>query len=92
MWGSEARRWQNLLSFSCEGRDGEKTLDSRGITAQTVFGRVLEKNLRFVGAKILVRETSKGVIWTGGCVGLKVKRFELDLKLEVYNIRMGLGV
>lgn len=72
-----------MLPFSCESRDGEETLDSRGITAQTVFGRVLEKNLRFVGSKIAVRKTTKGVIWTGGCVGLKVKRFELDLKLEV---------
>lgn len=81
-----------MLSFSCESRDGEETLDSQGITAQTVFDRVLEKNLRFVGSQRLVRKTTKGVIWTGGCVGLKVKRFELDLKLEVCNIRMGLGV
>ena len=72
MCGSEALRWQNLLSFSCDGRDGEETLDSRGVTAQTVFGRVLEKTLRFVGSKIRVRKTTKGVIWTGGCVGLKV--------------------
>lgn len=57
-----------------------------------MFDRALEKNLRFVGSQRLVRKTTKAVIWTGGCVGLKVKKFELDLKLEVCNIRVELGV
>lgn len=70
-----------MLSFSSEGRDREETLGS----AQTVFGRVLGKNFRFLGSKILVRNATKGV-------GLKVKGSELDLKLEVCNVRVQLRV
>lgn len=62
-----------------------------GYHSTDCVGRVLEKeSFRFAGSKIPVRNTTKGVAWTGGCVGVKARRSELDLNFEIFNIRMGL--
>lgn len=58
---------------------GEETLDSQGITAQTGFGRVLERTSDLSAPRYSLENPPKV---SHGQVAVKVKKSDLDLKQD----------